>query len=165
MARRNVLDNSSCHHFLSNLTPSPVANGTLFGLLTGQCYQLTDLLGGDLRGPSWTWDIGQAFAHGEVFEGDGLQTNPVHPPLAHRVHAGTLFSGDLPVCVLGIFTACSWLTSGYQLSNNHIEYSYDPPNMCYKIGPIFMIAGPMYVRIYKLSFSVYIWHELKHKRA
>src|SRR5437588_3650087 len=102
MPRRDRRHNSTSHHFVGDFASGPLTDGPFFRLLAGHRHDLACLLCGDLRRPSWTWDIGEPFAHWEVLQRQPLQSNPSHPPTANRIHAHCQFSGDLrvsfPVC-------------------------------------------------------------------
>src|SRR5881275_1873606 len=87
MARRDRGHNPASHHFVGDFASGPVADGPFFRLLAGHRHDLARLLCGDLRRSSWTWDIGEPFAHRQVRERHRLQTNPAHAPTAHRIHA------------------------------------------------------------------------------
>src|SRR5947209_12179086 len=97
MARRDRGHNPASHHFVGDFASGPVADGPFFRLLAGHRHDLARLLCGDLRRSSWTWDIGEPFAHRQVRERHRLQTNPAHAPTAHRIHAHAQFSGDLRI--------------------------------------------------------------------
>ena len=97
MSWRELLNDAARHHFIGDFPSCPVADGTFFGLFTGQGDQLTGLLGGDLCRTPGTLLIAQSLRDRAIFQGYRLQAEPTHAPLAHRVHTGSQFSGALRV--------------------------------------------------------------------
>jgi hypothetical protein len=57
MAWRDLGDNATLHHFVSDFASRPLTDRPLFWLLARQGDNLAGLLGGDLRRSSWTRDI------------------------------------------------------------------------------------------------------------
>src|SRR6266567_4738842 len=97
MARRNLLDDATRHHFVGDFSSCPVADRAFFGLLAGQCDDLAGLFGGDMGRFSGTWDILQALPHREFLQRHRLQANPAHAPTANRIHTDFQISGDLAI--------------------------------------------------------------------
>src|SRR5919206_3387228 len=90
-------ENAASDHFVGNFASRPLADRTFFRLLARQRHDLAGLLGGDLRGPSGTRDIAEAFTDAEVRERHCLQADPAHAPTANGVDAGLQFASNLPV--------------------------------------------------------------------
>jgi hypothetical protein len=98
MARRNLRDNASCHHFVGDFAPRPVADRTLLGLLTSQRDHLACLLCRDLRRPARAWGILKPVTDRKILQRNGLQTNPAHSPTAHGIRFYSQFPPD--VCIV-----------------------------------------------------------------
>src|SRR6266567_4707202 len=67
-------------------------DGAFFGLLTSKGDQLAELLGRNLRGPSWSGSIAESFDDREIVQRDLLPPNPAHAPTAHGIDTGPHFA-------------------------------------------------------------------------
>src|SRR5919206_2137566 len=97
MPRRDLLDDPSRHRFVGNFSSGPLADGTLFGLLTGHRDQLAELFCADLAPPAGARDIAESVLDGEICQRDSLQGEPAFAPGARRLHADAKLTSNLAI--------------------------------------------------------------------
>src|SRR5437762_12737718 len=99
MARRNLLDDATSHHFVGDFPPCPVGDGTFRWRFAGECEHLAGLLHRNLRGSPWSRDIAEPLVHGEILERELLPPDPAHAPAARRIRLDSQFSSNLRIIV------------------------------------------------------------------
>lgn len=97
MPRGNLLEDPSCYGFVSNFPSGPLADGTLFRLLTGHRDQLADLLCADLASTAWAWDITEPILDRKIRSRDRLQGQPAFAPGTHGFYADAKFASNLAI--------------------------------------------------------------------
>jgi hypothetical protein len=97
MARRNLLEDASYHHFVGNLMSRPLADRALPGLLADQRHYLTGLFRRDLRRPPGARFIAEPLVHRQVSQRHCLQANPAPAPTLHGIYAHAQFPRNLTV--------------------------------------------------------------------
>src|SRR5437879_4876669 len=97
MPRGDLLDDPSRHRFIGNFSSRPLADGTLFGLLTGHRDQLASLLCADLASPAGAWDITESVVHREIGQRHALPGKPAFAPSTHRLHTQAQLAGNLAI--------------------------------------------------------------------
>jgi len=102
MPRRDLLDDATSHHFVGNFASGPLADGTVFGLLTGHGDHLAALFCADLASPAGARDIPESVLHRQICQCDRLQGQPAFAPGAHRLHAYAKLTSNLAIVLASI---------------------------------------------------------------
>ena len=99
MPWRNLLDDASRHHFVSDFAPRPLADGPscLTGCFTGQRRHLAALLHRNLGRLAWSWGVLQARGDAQRVQVDPLQADPAIAPQARGVHIDVQLAGNLGI--------------------------------------------------------------------
>src|SRR5260370_10164988 len=111
MPRGDLLYNAASHHLVGNFAPGPLADRTVFGLLTGHRHHLSNLLRGNLAPPAGARNVTESLLHRQISQCDVLQGRPAFAPGAHRLHADAKLASNLPIdltCIGLQAAAPSW---------------------------------------------------------